>query len=234
MTGRAAGSILGADAEVWTLDLTRDVDESVLEPDELERGDRFVFARDRVRFRRRRAQLRHLLAGYAGVAPADLRFRRNEYGKPTLDGTDLHFSSSSSGDVAMFAVGAVELGVDVEVIRPDLADEQVALRMFAPEEAAAVAAGTPADFFRCWTRKEAYVKAVGQGLSFPLQSFAIEVADVPCPRLTRSDLRPGDLAFSTIADLSSVAYELTAALVVRAPSAGVMMHSASTHWGTTT
>jgi 4'-phosphopantetheinyl transferase len=217
---------LAADAEVWRVDLRDSTDESVLAFDERERADRFVFDRDRVRFRHRRAQLRLLLARYTGVEPGDVTFHRNEYGKPAVAGSSLHFSSSSSQDAALFAVGIHELGVDVEVIRPSGDDPEVARRMFAEEEAAAVLAGDAADFFRCWTRKEAYVKAVGHGLSFPLQSFAIEVAPVPHPRLTRSDLRPDDVEFCTIVDLSVAADEVAGALVVRAPSARVMMHSA--------
>jgi 4'-phosphopantetheinyl transferase len=220
------------DVAVWSVDLREPVDESVLSDEEVDRADRFVFERDRVRFRRRRSQLRHLLGRYVGAEPSDVCFTLGGFGKPAVVGSPLHFSSSSSGDVAMFAVGSHELGVDVELIRPSLADDEVARRLFSAEEAAAVIAGSAADFFRCWTRKEAYVKAIGQGLSFPLESFAIEVTPVPAPRLTRADLRPDDLEICTIADLSADTDELAAALVVRAPAARVMMLSAVNLGGT--
>jgi 4'-phosphopantetheinyl transferase len=205
------------DVDVRTFDLTEPVDDSVLDAGERQRAERFRFERDRVRFRRRRAHLRHLLAGHAGGNPAELRFARNRFGKPSLLGSRIAFSASSSGDVAMIAVGSGALGIDVELVRPAAADEDVARRLFAREEAAAVLGGDSGDFFRCWTRKEAYVKAIGCGLSFPLHSFAVEVGDVAHPRLFRSDLRPVDLHECAITDLSDRKKEFAAALVVHKP-----------------
>lgn len=216
---------LGGIAAVWVFDLRADVDESVLDEEERARARRFRFDRDRVRFQRRRAQLRFLLSRYTGQGPADLRFSRSSLGKPRVIGSTIHFSSSSSADVAMIAVGGQALGVDVERVLPAAADSDVARRMFAPEESMAVVAGDPGDFFRCWTRKEAYVKAIGHGLSYSLNSFAIEVADVPRPRLLRSDLRPNDLFSCTIADLSCAVAQCAAALVVQAPSVHVRLCS---------
>jgi len=229
MTGGSAPILRSASvAEVWTFDLHCDVDESVLSSDERERAERLRFPEHQARFRRRRSHLRHVLASCTGRDAQELRFVAGEYGKPALiQDPGLHFSASSSVDVAMLAVCDHEIGVDVEVVRPELADAGVARRMFTAEEAAAVAAGTAEDFFRCWTRKEAYVKAVGQGLSYPLQSFAVEVADVARPRLVRlwcdsaewgSSVRPDDVGSWTVADLSSSASNITAALVVRSPS----------------
>jgi 4'-phosphopantetheinyl transferase len=218
MTTRAA-------VDVWKFDLAVPVDDSVLDAEERQRAERFAFDRDRVRFRRRRAHLRHVLAGYVGRDPAALRFSRNRFGKPSLMGEPMSFSTSSSGGLALIAVGTGALGVDVEMIRPATADRDVARRLFAEEEAAAVLDGDTGDFFRCWTRKEAYVKAIGCGLSFPLHSFAVDVRNLRNPRLIRSDLCPRDLARCTIADLSAPGDEFAAALVVRGPQVHARMRS---------
>lgn len=200
--------------QVWSFELAEPADESVLAPDELARAARFRFDRDRERFVRRRVLLRRVLALHTGAAPAELAYATNAYGKPTLVGhPDLHFSASASGGRAVIAVGPVELGVDVEQVVPSDDLDGVAVRFFAAEELAQLASVD--DFFRCWSRKEAYVKAVGQGLSFPLASFAVEVAEAPHPRLLRSDRLPDDLATATIVDLSSPGF--MAALVVRSP-----------------
>ena len=149
-----------------------------LSVDERTRAERFHFARDRVRFLRGRAALRHLLAGYAGREPHALVFAQGAHGKPALPGTGLEFNLSHSGGCAVLAVTrGRRVGVDMERIRAERATLAVARRFFAPAEAAAVAAATPAErpltFFRCWTRKEAYVKARGEGLSLPLDRFEV-------------------------------------------------------------
>jgi 4'-phosphopantetheinyl transferase len=199
---------------VWSFALDAAVDESVLGADERARARRFRFARDRERFVRRRVLLRRVLARYAGCAPADVAYAVNDYGKPTLVGhPELHFSASASGGRAEIAVGPAELGIDVEQVVPSDDLDAVAERFFAPDERRQLRGVE--DFFRCWSRKEAYVKAVGQGLSFPLASFAVEVADVPHPRLLRSARLPDDPATATIVDLSRPGF--MAALVVRSP-----------------
>ena len=212
------------DPEVWTFDLDTDgeVDESVLSAGEAARADRFHFDVDRVRFRRRRARLRHLLAGYCRQSPEQLVFGANEFGKPNVAGFEhVHFNSTSSDGAGAVAVCRHQVGVDLEKIDPSPSDLDVARRLFAREELAAQR--DPGDFFRCWSRKEAYVKVIGHGLSFPLDSFAIEVGATVRPRLLRSDLRPGDLANMTICDISSPAAGLAGALVVQKAGASVVM-----------
>lgn len=205
--------------ELWFFDLSATVDVTVLAADEFERAARFRFERDRARFVARRAQLRHVLASYTDCPPQALRFTVGRFGKPALvEHRHLAFSTSSSGDDAVVAVGAVgsgELGVDLERVGPhsgpgDLRD--VAERFFAAGEIGQLR--SPADFYRCWSRKEAYVKAIGQGLSFPLDSFAVEVADVAAPRLLHSVLRPQDVDRVQMVDLSASSGDYMAALVV--------------------
>ncbi|MEK4663733.1 4'-phosphopantetheinyl transferase superfamily protein [Priestia sp. FSL H7-0729] len=111
------------------------------------------------------------------LRPADLSFTRNSYGKPSLSHhTNVPFNVSHSGDwIALISGGTNELGVDLEKIAP--IDMQIAERFFSPMESQFLAA-VPVDrqmetFYRLWTLKESYIKAVGMGLSIPLDSFAI-------------------------------------------------------------
>ena len=157
-----------------------------LPADEIAAAGRFRFERDRRNFTLRRALLRRILAGYLGVAAAAVRFVANEFGKPSVadaaDVGDLRFSYSHSGDQALLAVTlGRELGVDLEQHRAIPDALQMAESFFAPREVAALKA-LPADelaaaFFACWTRKEAFIKALGLGLSFPLNAFAVSLEE---------------------------------------------------------
>jgi len=129
-----------------------------------------------------RLWLRRLLAGYVDRRPEELGFRLNANGKPSLappdDVSGLRFNVSFSGDTALCAVAVdTEVGVDVERVRSDVEVEKIATSFFAGGERR-VLRGLPPEprvraFFRCWTRKEAYVKALGLGLSVPLDSFDV-------------------------------------------------------------
>jgi 4'-phosphopantetheinyl transferase len=156
----------------------------LLSVDEIERANRFYFSRDRERFIHAHGVLRTLLGRYVGADPARLRFSSNRYGKPALAGewagAGLNFNLSHSHEVVLYAFAFErEVGVDVEHVRPELAGEEIAARFFAAREAEALRRtpdGARAEaFFSCWTRKEAYVKAVGEGLSIPLDSFVVSV-----------------------------------------------------------
>jgi 4'-phosphopantetheinyl transferase len=158
--------------------------EAALSADERVRAERLVAARFRRRFVVARGALREILGSYAGIAPAAVGFRYGPRGKPALDVDDvdcLRFNLSHSGDRALVAVGwRCELGVDVEQIRPDRELDRIASRFFSPAEVATLLALPHAAraeaFYRCWTRKEAYIKAVGDGLAIPLDSFDVGFA----------------------------------------------------------
>jgi 4'-phosphopantetheinyl transferase len=164
-----------------------------LEPDERARAQRFRFERDRRRFMATRGILRLLLASYAGIAPGEVRFTYGAHGKPVLAGSasaqSLRFNLSHSRGVTLYAVThGREIGVDIEFIR-DLPDaEAIARRFFSPAEVTALL-GLPDDlrrdaFFRCWTRKEAYIKAQGTGLTASLVRFSVSlVPDQPAQLL---------------------------------------------------
>ncbi len=215
MTCPTVGLPATGTVDVWAFDLREWQDESALSTHEDVASARFRFDRDRVRFRRRRAHYRAALSRYAGTSAAALQFSANDFGKPSLPGTDgLWFSASSREDTAVLAVSRHQVGIDVEVVRPDLADMEVARCLFAPEEAEALESAPVADFYRCWTRKEAYVKAIGCGLTFPLESFAVETGASPRSRLLRSSRRPGDVEACRFVDVSPPSQNAIISLVV--------------------
>jgi 4'-phosphopantetheinyl transferase len=156
-----------------------------LDAAETARTDRFRFDRHRRRHVFRRGMLRILLGHYLDADPARLAFEVNAYGKPALAGTtsgQTMFNLSHSGDIVVIAITAGrDLGVDVEAIRPISDADAIARRHFAPAERARLATAAARDrdqaFLRLWTRKEAYVKAVGGGLSIPLDSFDVSAPD---------------------------------------------------------
>ncbi len=151
---------------------------------EIARADRFRFDRHRRRFIVRRGGLRLLLAEYLGRAPARLRFEEGEKGKPFVlqEGSEpaarLHFNLSDSKDLAVYAfTRGAELGVDVEMLRPMPDAQGIAEHFFSAEEQDRLRRVLPEHkaraFFNCWTRKEAYIKAIGEGLSEPLDRFSV-------------------------------------------------------------
>jgi len=158
---------------------------ALLSPEEGARAARFHFEKDRVHFVVARGVLRTLLGLYLASRPAELSFAYSPFGKPALahaPGTrPILFNVSHSGGLALYAfTRGREVGVDVEQERADFTGDEIAERFFSAREVEALRAvghdlRTRA-FFNCWTRKEAYIKAVGEGLSRPLDSFAVSLA----------------------------------------------------------
>ncbi len=154
--------------------------ESTLSEDETERAARFHFPADRDRFIAAHGCLRDVLARYLHCEPNQLIFSINQYGKPALHDHKLEFNLSHSGDFALAAVTSErEVGVDIERIRSDMELESIARRYFSQSEVSELLALTSEQripgFFNCWTRKEAYIKARGLGLSLPLESFDVSL-----------------------------------------------------------
>lgn len=148
---------------------------STLSPDERNRSARFRFARDRQRFITARGVLRGLLGRYLGTRPDQIRFTYNAFGKPELSaefGSRLRFNLSHSGDLALIAITTdAAIGVDLERIRPQPDYGAIARSVFSAAEVDQLNS-LPSHlyaqaFFNCWTRKEAYVKARGEGLAMP-------------------------------------------------------------------
>lgn len=190
------------DVHVWSLSL--DLPEaalqrldSALSAEEAARAERFVFIPDRRRYVAAHGLLRLVLAGYLGTSPDAVAFRSNSDGKPRLAHCErLRFNLSHSGLLGLLAVSANrEVGVDIEEIR-DVDDiENLAETCFSPVEQAALAAVPAAQrrwaFFAGWTRKEAFLKALGEGLSRPLDSFDVSLAPGEPARLLRVQGAPG-------------------------------------------
>jgi 4'-phosphopantetheinyl transferase len=157
----------------------------ILADDERQRAERFHFEKDRRHFTAGRGALRILLAGYLGRRPEEVRFAYSNYGKPRLADSDnrghLRFNLTHSHGLALLAVTrGRDIGVDVERLRDMEHDgEPLAGRFFSPREAAVLRSLPPAmrreAFFHCWTRKEAYIKANGKGLSLPLDQFDVSL-----------------------------------------------------------
>jgi 4'-phosphopantetheinyl transferase len=174
---------------VWRASLDRGRDETgrlseTLDPEERQRAARFVFERHRRRFVVARGVLRNILARYLSLRPGEIVLQFNEYGKPSLQagagGAPLHFTVSHAEETALYAFSAdLEVGVDVEYVRRDMATAEIAEQFFSPGEVRAFRElpehlRTEA-FFNCWTRKEAYIKALGKGLSHPLDLFTVSL-----------------------------------------------------------
>ena len=155
---------------------------SVLDEEERHRANRFHLDQDRVRFVLGRASLRFLLARYTDSNPAHIRFRQNHYGKPFLQYPpgSLQFNMAHSGDSIFHAiVHGNEVGVDVEVIRDSVGLASISSYFATAEQDWLLARDSQEwnrAFFTLWVCKEAYIKALGRGLSKPLNSFAISVA----------------------------------------------------------
>jgi len=154
---------------------------ATLTPDERTRSARFRFERDRQRFIVARGVLRDLLGRYLHTHPGRVRFVYNAFGKPDLSpecGSRLTFNLSHSDGLALIAVATdASVGVDVECIRAHSADAEIARRFFSAAECDYLR-GLPSHlyvdaFFRCWTKKEACLKARGQSLAMPMDRSSV-------------------------------------------------------------
>jgi len=163
---------------------------------EAARAKRFFYDRDRHPYTVAQATLRVLLGRYLQIPPESVRTQNGPQGKPylakQLHASKLQFNISHSLGMALFAFAHQrELGIDIEKIRPNFASRDIAQRYFSRQETAELDALPPASyteaFFLCWTRKEAYIKARGQGLHIPLDSFSVTLTPDRPATLTSSD-----------------------------------------------
>jgi 4'-phosphopantetheinyl transferase len=212
------------EVHIWRGSLSRRPGEiarlrDLLTPDEYGRADRYRFERDRSRYIVGRATLRLLLARYLDAAPNELEFGYGEFDKPYLDGGP-SFNLSHSGAVALYAFAAAgELGVDVELDDADLSRELIAERFFSPAEVS-VLRSLPAGvqrraFLTCWTRKEAFIKARGDGLSLALDSFDVTLAPSIPAALLRTAWCEEEAGQWSIEDLSDRRAGYIAAVALR-------------------
>lgn len=222
---------------VWSISLdgrtpAPEADLVLLSADETQRAARFVFDADRWRWQRLHAAVRRILGAELGVSPESIQYAHGENGKPTLaspSGSGLEFNVSDSGDSALIALSLDgPVGVDVEHVHrtPDI--HAIAERFFAREECDALRAlpgeETVIAFYKCWTRKEAFVKALGAGLGHPLDRFAVSMDSGAARFLRRDPDAEGEIPWS----LHSLALdgEYVGAVVVAHASPAIVLE----HW----
>lgn len=186
---------------VWVVD-AKATDEAfatlrdTLSKTEVERADRFVFEKDRIVYTAAHGALRRLLEYYLQRPASSFEFDFNAYGKPSLRSGEIEVNLSHSGHVALCAFSSQsKIGVDNEFMRNDINPEELAAQFFSSCEIENLQQANPSErldvFYRCWTRKEAFVKAHGEGLSIPLDSFSVPLeTNTPTPVGRDQDKEP--------------------------------------------
>lgn len=166
---------------------------TLLSSDEILKAKRFKFEIDRERFIISRGILRVLLGRYLKENPKEIEFEYSSYGKPfVLHNDNIKFNISHSGNMAVFGfVKDVEIGVDIEKIKEDFDVLKLAKSFFSKDEIVALEKQPKEElsrtFFRCWTRKESFIKAEGSGLSFPLDKFSVSMDTDDDAELLKTD-----------------------------------------------
>ncbi len=189
-----------------------------LNQEDMDRANRFKFAIHRHKFIAAHGKLNFILGNYLKQQPSRIRFIKNEYGKPFVRDNPLFFNLSHSGELGILAVSKrFEVGVDIEYIRPEFAELKIAKRFFSENEVNELMA-LPAEqqkpgFFNCWSRKEAYIKGQGKGLSIPLHLFDVSLAPDKPARLLDARDDPSALKRWRLIDLEAHP-EYAAALLV--------------------
>jgi 4'-phosphopantetheinyl transferase len=177
------------EVHIWQAGLDRSPSQTdsyllTLSTDERARADRFYFRKDRESFIVARGVLRSILGRYLNRTPESLHFHYSSHGKPELEfdsgGDSIRFNLSHSHRMALYAIACdQELGIDIEHIRDGPHAEHIAEQFFSPNEVRVLRALPSAQqryaFFLCWTRKEAYIKGRGEGLSLPLDQFDVSL-----------------------------------------------------------
>lgn len=230
-------------ARVWIVDLGLSPDrlhrcDAVLDGAERLRADRFLRPADRARFVASHAALRTVLADALGLAPAEVEITAGPGGKPELAGAARgawQFNLSHSGARAVIGIARdMPIGVDVEAVRPIVDALRIARAHFAADEVSALSRASRSTveraFFGLWTRKEAVVKALGSGLSLPLDRFSVTVPP-EAPRLLRA---VGDGSWTldgpwSLADLECGPDHL-ATVAVRSAAVAITSHRLSDDW----
>lgn len=223
-------SVRPADHEIhiWRALLDRKPDEQAhlartLSAEEWERAERFLFARDRHRYITRRGLLRTILAAYTDTAPHALQFWYGPYGKPALVQAQgmptINFNMSDSQGLALYAItGDRQVGVDLEWHRPLTTDVERMLTSVCSEREMVSLRACPRwrwkeAFFICWARKEAYLKAIGEGLNRPPETVEVTLTPWETARLIAVDGNYQDTARWSYLEVAPVA-NYTSALVI--------------------
>ncbi len=183
---------------------------ALLTPDEQQKAARFHFEKDQNHYGAARGLLRLILSAYLSEDPRNLRFTYNPYGKPALDSDPLQFNVSHSQGLALYAVTQhSEVGIDLEYMRTDFGWRQIVEQYFSAQEFNTLVQ-LPENqqcraFFDGWTRKEAYIKAKGQGLSIPLDQFDVSLSPAEPAALLRTQWDSDEAAQWTLHALNPAA-----------------------------
>lgn len=171
------------EAHVWLItikDFIPQLDEfqSILSSNEKKQAQRFVFTKHQQRYIVVHGILRRLLANYLNMSSKNINFIYDNYGKPKVE--NINFNISHSQNLALFAFAKnFDVGVDTEFVKKKFAGDNIACRFFSEHEIQALSKLPISErklaFFNCWTRKEAFIKAIGKGLSFPLNKFDVDI-----------------------------------------------------------
>ena len=193
------------EAHIWRADL--DLDENIqssflklISADEKNRAQKFRFEDDRRNFIVARGILRSLIGHYLKINPEAISFQYSKFGKPGIaDNNSLQFNISHSKSIAIFAfTKKLTVGVDVEFVNPNIEVRDIAENFFSRNEILNLLAlpeqQQALGFFNCWTRKEAFIKAVGEGLSFPLDRFEVSLEPEKPAKLLATDWDPNDVS----------------------------------------
>jgi 4'-phosphopantetheinyl transferase len=193
------------EAHIWRADL--DFNQSfqssflkLLSPDEKNRARKFRFNKDSQHFIAARGILRRLIGKYLEINPAEISFQYSEFGKPSMaNNNSLQFNISHSRNVALFAfTRKFNIGVDVEFVNPNIEVKEIAASFFSTNEIKNLLELPEKEqtlgFFNCWTRKEAFIKAVGEGLSFPLDKFEVSLEPNKSAKLLATYWQPEDVS----------------------------------------
>jgi 4'-phosphopantetheinyl transferase len=199
--------------------------ESILAADEINRANRFYFQKDRERFIAGRGLLRVILSSYVGVPPDEIIFTYGSQGKPELRRQGgrpvIQFNLAHSHGTAIYAITQDRpVGIDIESVKYEFPVESVAERFFSEAEVAALRS-LPEQvqtiaFFKCWTRKEAFIKALGHGLSFPLSDFDVSLMPGQPARLLHVRGASEEASRWCMEDIESVP-NCAAAIVISGP-----------------
>jgi 4'-phosphopantetheinyl transferase len=204
-----------------------------LSEDERERAARFRFDRDRDRYIASRGVLRQLLGRYLGSKPVELCFQYGQHGKPELleswNQARIRFSlSHSEGYAAIGVCRGRDIGVDMEVLRHVADMDHLADRFFSPVERTDFQSLPESHksqaFFNCWTRKEAYLKALGWGLALPLDSFDVSLRPGDPVRLLKVNGSPDEARQWKLHEIT-LGMGVAAALAVRGHNLQITMHN---------
>lgn len=197
----------------------------LLTHDEIDRALRFHFQRDRDHFVVVRGVLRILLGTYIQIPPEQIRFQYSVHGRPSLapDQSDmmLDFNVSHSHELALLAFSRGRaVGIDLEYVRQDIVHEKIAEHFFSAQEVASLQTLSDnqrtAAFFNCWTRKEAFIKATGDGLTRPLDQFSVSLVPGEAAKLLAIQGQPEELSKWFIQNLEP-GPGYAAALVAQSP-----------------